>query len=201
MKNLYNYFKTFAIALFLMGSLIAIPSIFYAHCDTLDGPVIKDAKLALEKKDATPVLKWVKKEHEAEITTAFQEALAERNNDAKAKEDADLHFFETLVRVHRAGEGASFSGLKPAGTVEPAIAEADKALESGSVDSLTQEVSSLAVQGIKERFDLATERSKHKDESIDAGREYVEAYVSYIHYVERLHKDISDKSHHEEHED
>lgn len=191
--------NSFAVLLFACG-LIAAPNGLYAHCDTLDGPVIKDARLALEKKDATPVLKWVKKEHENEITAAFKQALAARQAGSKAQEEADFHFFEALVRIHRAGEGASFSGLKPAGSVEPAIAEADKALESGKVEALTQELSSEIISGVKERFGRALEKSKHKDESVEAGREYVEAYVDYVHYIERLHKDISDKSHHAEHE-
>jgi len=42
-----------------------------AHCDPLDGPVVKDAKVALEKGDATPVLKWVKVEHEEEVRTVL----------------------------------------------------------------------------------------------------------------------------------
>jgi hypothetical protein len=32
---------------------------------------------------------------------------------------------------------------------------------------------------------------KHADESVEAGREYVEAYVQYVHYVERLQVDAS----------
>ncbi len=42
----------------------------FAHCDTLDGPVINDAKIALEKADAAPVFKWVEEGKEAEVETA-----------------------------------------------------------------------------------------------------------------------------------
>jgi len=165
----------------------------FAHCDTLDGPVIQDARAALEQADVTPVLKWVKKDAEPETRAAFDKALAERKSD---KDAADMGFFETLVRVHRAGEGASFSGLKPSGSVEPVIAGADKALETGSIDDLTQEMSEHLASGVKERFERAFELKKHKDESVEAGREYVEAYVEYVHYVEGLHQMIGGKGGH-----
>jgi hypothetical protein len=37
---------------------------------------------------------------------------------------------------------------------------------------------------------------KHADESIEAGREYVEAYVVFTHYVERLYNDATAKVEH-----
>ena len=198
MKNIS--LRIVSIFFLMIGGFISMSNNLYAHCDTLDGPVVQDAKTALEKKDVTPVLKWVKKDREGEISVAFKEALSKSSTDEKAKAEAEMHFFETLVRIHRAGEGASFSGLKPAGSVDPAIAGADKALETGSVDSLVQEISLQATNGVKERFERALEKKKHVNESVEAGREYVEAYVDYVHFIERLHKDLSDKSHHEEHE-
>lgn len=165
----------------------------FAHCDTLDGPVIQDARAALEKGDITPALKWVKKDTEPEIRAAFDKALAERKSN---KDAADMKFFETLVRVHRAGEGAAFTGLKPSGYVEPIIAWADKALETGSIDNLTQEMATHLTSGVKERFEHAFKLKKHKDESVEAGREYVEAYVEYVHFIEGLHDMISGKGGH-----
>ncbi len=168
----------------------------YAHCDTLDGPVVQDARAALEKGEVTPVLKWVKKDAEAEIQAAFTNALNERKVN---KEAAEMRFFETLVRVHRAGEGAGFTGLKPAGAVEPIIAQADEALETGSVDTLTIQMSGQLINTVKERFARTLEAKKHKDESVEAGREFVEAYVSYVHYVEGLQEKIAETgAHHPE---
>jgi len=161
-----------------------------AHCDTLDGPVVIDAKEALEKGDVTPVLKWVNEGHENEIRTAFAKTLTVRSKGQEAKELADMYFFETLVRIHRAGEGAPYDGLKPAGMdFGPAIEEADKALENGSADHLVQLILDAIGDGIRKRFTSAIEAKKHADVSVEAGREFVEAYVEFIHYVERLHKD------------
>ena len=77
-------------ALFLF-SLLMIPGSSLAHCDTLEGPVVTDAKKALEKGDVNPVLKWVKKEQEGEIREAFKKTLAVRSKGPEAKELADMY--------------------------------------------------------------------------------------------------------------
>ncbi len=159
-----------------------------AHCDTMDGPVVAAARQALQTGEVTPVLKWVKKDSEAEIRAAFARAMKVRAQGAEARELADLYFFETLVRVHRAGEGAAYNGLKPAGAeLESGIAEADQALDSGSVEKLVRTVNANIAAGLRRRFARVRETRKHADASVAAGREYVEAYVEFIHYVERLH--------------
>lgn len=159
----------------------------FAHCDTLDGPVVQTARTALEKKDITPLLKWVKATDENEIRAAFQKTLVVRAQGAEAKELADMYFFETIVRIHRAGEGAPYTGLKPGTAVDPAVALADKALESGSVDKLDGVLSNAMSHGIRERFQRALEAQKHANDSVEAGREFVKEYVIFTHYVEGLH--------------
>ena len=77
-----------------------------AHCDTLDGPVVADARTALAQGNVAPVLKWVRPADEKEIRTAFARTTAVRNLSPEAEILADLYFFEALVRIHRAGEGA-----------------------------------------------------------------------------------------------
>ncbi|WP_129127938.1 DUF6448 family protein [Geomonas oryzae] len=169
-----------------------------AHCDTLDGPVIQDAHKALEAKDITPVLKWVKAKDEKAVKAAFNKALAAKGGHSEA---AHHKFFATLVKIHRAGEGAPFTGLKPAGEVEPAVAAADKALVGGSADALVKLVTDDVTAGIKKRYERAAEAYKHKDESVAKGREFVEAYVEFTHYVERLHMDATGKGPHGEHKE
>ncbi len=172
------------------------PDMAAAHCDTLEGPVVSAAKTALEKGDVTPVLKWVRKEEENEIKVLFNKTLSVRKQGKEAKELADMYFFETLVRIHRAGEGAPYTGLKPGEAAEPSVAEADKALQSGSDDNLVRLVTDAAGKGIRERFEKAKETKKHADESVEDGRKFVEAYVEFTHYVERLHSDALGPSGH-----
>jgi len=198
MRKSHFIFSLGLVLLMLSCSIVGINKV-YAHCDTMGGPVVKDAKVALEKKDVTPVLKWVSKEKEPEVRAAFDVALAERTKSPEAKEKADMNFFETLARIHREGEGEPFTGMKPADAIEPIELEADQALEVGSIDKLTGEMSKHLTDNVKERFDRALEKRKHKDESVEAGREYVEAYVQYLHYVEGVHKNIAGEGgHHQE---
>ena len=164
-----------------------ITSYAAAHCDTMDGPVIQDARKALADKDVTPVLKWVQAKDEKSVKVAFKKALAAQGK--KQQQAAENKFFESLVRVHRAGEGAPFTGLKPAGEVEPVIAEADQSLTGGSPDGLIKKVTDTVDRGIRQRYEKVAEALKQKDESVQKGREYVAAYVEYTHYVERLQMD------------
>jgi len=198
MKAMRNRMIPVLVPVLYIFSILS-PGLVSAHCDTLDGPVVEAARKAFEKGDVTPVLKWVKKEHEQVIRLMFQKAMSVRSKGPEAEELADMYFFETLVRLHRAGEGAPFTGLKPAGAVEPAVAAADKSLETGSVDGLMKALTQKAVEGIQKRFTSVIEKKNHADESIEAGRDFVAAYVEYVHYVERLHLDLlGEAGHHGE---
>jgi hypothetical protein len=174
------------IALGITGILLLARSA-QAHCDTLNGPVVKDAQRALAKGDVTPVLKWVKPKYEAEVRAVFSKTLSARANDPKAASKNDLKLFETVVRLHRAGEGEPFTGLKPPDQVEPIIAAADQALDRGAADKLVKMVTDDIAAGIRKRFAVAAAARKRADVSVPEGRKYVEAYVAYVHYVERLH--------------
>lgn len=176
---------------------LSTPPSAYAHCDTLEGPVVMAAKKSLDKGDVTPVLKWVKKEHEKEIRDAFGKTLAVRKQGGEAKELADIYFFETLVRIHRAGEGAPYTGLKPGQAVDPAVLEADRALETGSADRLVKTLTDTIAKGVAERFARAKESVKHAEHSVEAGRAFVADYVEFTHYVERLHADATAQAAHQ----
>lgn len=166
------------------GALLLFPRWAAAHCDSLDGPVVNEARAALEKGEIAPVLKWVKAEHEETVRQAFVQTRKVRGLSPEARALADRYFFETLVRVHRAGEGAAYTGLKPAGMIDPPIAKADQALADGSVDKLADAISAHVDQAMRERFAHALAAKQKADASVEAGREFVEAYVQYVHFVE-----------------
>ncbi|MEW6219914.1 MAG: DUF6448 family protein [Thermodesulfobacteriota bacterium] len=163
------------------------PATGFTHCDTLDGPVVATARTALDKGDITPLLKWVQADNEEEIREAFQKTLAVRATGDQARELADRYFFETLVRIHRAGEGAPYTGLKPGTAVDPAVALADQALATGNVDQLVDTLTGALAAGIRQRFQRTREAHRHAGDSVAAGRAFVEAYVVFTHYVEGLH--------------
>lgn len=178
--------------LFLICFITFFQNALFAHCDSMDGPVIKDARAALESKNVAPALKWVKKQDENRVTMAFNTALAERAKSPQVKQRAEMKFFETLVAYHRLSEGMKFTGvLKPAGSAEPVLIDADKALESGAPEVIENEISARVVKGLRQRFDEALEKRKHMNESVQAGREYVKAYIEYSHYVEHINQMVT----------
>jgi hypothetical protein len=120
----------------------------------LDGPVVTAARKALEEKNVNLILPYVPKEGEAEVIRAFEKAIPLRNDGAVAREVADLYFFETVVRIHRAGEGAPYTGLKPAGLSEgPVIPVAEKAIETGSPDELVNLLCEVVREEVLHKFE------------------------------------------------
>ena len=178
--------RILAAAALSAGAFLLSAGTARAHCDTAAGPVIPEAKAALEQGDVTPLLKWIKPDNEAEIQAAFAKAVAVRGQSPEARELADLYFLETLVRVHRAGEGAPYAGIKDE-PVKPIVALADGALASGSADEMVQKITGHVAGAIREKFEKALETRKYQNDSVEAGREYVEAYVAYMHFVEGIH--------------
>ncbi len=167
-----------------------------AHCDGMDGPVVKAAQKALDTGDANLVLIWVQKKDEAEVRTTFQKTLAVRKLGPEAKELADRHFFETVVRLHRAGEGAPYTGLKPAARdLGPAIPAADKAIEERSPERVQRLLTQAVQEGTARRFRDVVARRRFDPKDIAAGREYVQAYVAFVHYVEGLHQAAGNSAH------
>ena len=81
--------------------ILMAPARVLAHCDGLDGPVVKAAQRALDTRNPAFALIWVQATDEPEIRTAFERTLAVRGLSPQAKELADRFFFETLVRVQR----------------------------------------------------------------------------------------------------
>jgi hypothetical protein len=159
-----------------------------AHCDGLDGPVAKAGIVALESGDVRPALSWVPEPSETEVRGAFDHALRVRGLGGEARELADHFFLETLVRLHREGEGESYTGLKPAGRdLGPAIPAADLALESGSLVELEALLIDQVLNRLHERFEAARAGAGFDTTDVAAGRAYVAAYVPFLHYVEELY--------------
>jgi hypothetical protein len=167
-------------------ALVAVPTAASAHCDTLDGPVVNAARAALESGKLEPVLAWVQPADEGEIRAAFASARAVRKTGKEARELADRWFFETIVRVHRAGEGAPFTGLKPAGTPDAAVATTDRAIATGDAEPLE----ALLVEAV--RHGLHRHVARLDDErppagDVEAGRRWVAAYVPFVHWAEGVY--------------
>ena len=169
-----------------LGFFALMPARALAHCDGLDGPVVKAAQRALATRNPALVLIWVQQKDEPEIRNAFEQTLAVRELSPQARELADRFFFETLVRVHRAGEGASFTGLKPAGrNLGPAIPAADEAVRIGSVEPVHRLLTEAIQERLREQFGEVTATKTFKADDLAAGRAYIKALSVVKHSAER----------------
>ena len=180
------HLRTGVIAVVLSAALGGFAAEARAHCDTWNGPVVASAREALRAGDVTPALKWIREAEETELRAAFAQALQVRGAGGAAQDLADRFFFETLVRLHRFGEGEPYTGLKDDRTVDPAVAEADTALEKGDAGPFVAAVTARLTQELRDRVAQVRALRAHADDSVADGRLYVAAYVEFIRFVETI---------------
>ena len=194
MRNKYIT-RFIAVLAVVLAVLLSISGEAQAHCDTMDGPVVKAAQRALATRDVNLILIWVRQNDDAEIRRRFEKTLAVRRLNREARELADNYFFETVVRLHRAGEGEPYTGLKPAGTdLGPVIPLADKAIENGSAAALLKLFDVTAQADIQMRFNDVITRKGFNVSDVEAGRKYVKAYITFMHHVEHVYEESEHKS-------
>lgn len=180
--------------------LVTLAGPVWAHCDSMEGPVVADAQRALDQKSVDPVLKWISEEDTDAVRQTFEMTLAVRDESEAARTIADRYFFETLVRLHRASEGEGFTGLKPAGSVEPGIAAADRALEVGKIEPLADQLAEAVRRAVMDRFQAADTARQTAEDSVAEGREFVAAYVQFTHFVEQVDDLVAEGASHQHRE-
>lgn len=158
-----------------------------AHCDSFDGPALKDAAKALETNNVELIKKWISAEQEPEVVALFNKTYNLKNGDAEVYEIVKNYFFETFVRLHRATENAPYTGLKPAGSAEPIVLMSDKAIESGDVNKLLSALDNHVNSVLREKYEKVLDLNKTKNDSPEKGREFVKAYIDFTHSVEAIH--------------
>ena len=181
-------FKTLTFAVLAIFFLSAQNT--FAHCDSYDGPVIKEAKEALASNNVKLVLKWIDKADEPEITALFKKTYELKNGDKEIYAIVEKHFLETLVRLHRATEGVGYTGLKSVGSASPIVVMADESIEIKNADKLLSELTAHIEKVVREKYDKVQKLSLVKNDSLEKGRAYVAAYVDYTHTLEGIHEII-----------
>lgn len=166
------------------------------HCDSLDGPVVQAATRALDAGDVDLVLPFVQEAGEPEVRRAFERALAARAEGERAREVADLYFFETVVRVHRAGEGAPFTGLKPAGLdIGPVIPLAERAIEGDDPTPLAEFLARAVRNEVADRFDALRAARLSPGADVAAARRYVDAMLGLEVWAHHLYGAVHASAH------
>jgi hypothetical protein len=176
----------------------------YAHCDTLDGPVVTAAREALDSGDVNIALVWVRPEDEAAVREAFNQAVEKRSTaaDEGLKAEAEIEFFEYLVKIHREGEGETYEGLK-SDEIPENEQLADQAVDSGNLDEVLKRIDSEGNKDIiKHLFNDLLDKSHYKTDDLEAGRKYVAAYAHFMYIVGPAidGKDLGEHSAHHHHE-
>lgn len=175
-----NWMTLLVFALLLLGANSS-----FAHCDTMEGPLVLDAQKAIRLNNVNIVLKWVPVDQEAEIREAFKLASKVRGLSREAGELADKYFFDTLVRIHRAGEGMPFTGVKPKGTpIEETVKAADQSIALGNLTPLKNLVPEGNKPELEKRFAQAMSLKNFDANDVEAGRKYVEAYIRFFKFAE-----------------
>lgn len=181
--------KILAIGMFLM---LLVPFLsgenIYAHCDGIKGPVVSSAKKALETGNVNYALIWVSADNEKTIKNLFSKALEVRRLNDNARELADMYFFETLVRLHRSGEGEPYTGVKFTDKdVPPVLHAADKAIETGDQAELLKYFKSdKDKKAVQNRLKEVLSKKQFSIDDLKAGRSYVRTYTDFIHYAAEL---------------
>ena len=158
------------------------------HCDSMDGPVVIAARQALDKEDVSLILPYVKEGASTDVKSAFDKVLRARKAGPAAREVADLYFYETTVRLHRAGEGAPYTGLKPAGLdVGPVIPVAEKAIEAGSPEALIRLLSDTLREEVQHRFERMQHLRGYHPGEVEKARKHVEAMLDLQVYAHQLY--------------
>jgi len=150
------------------------------HCDAMDGPVVKAALTALAANDVALVLPFVDEAGEAEVRTTFEKVSKVRSQGGTVGEIAVRLFLETVVRLHRAAEGAPFTGLKPAGLDHgPVIPVAERAIGTGSPEELVKDLTRYLADEVKTRLDEVMALKARAHEGIDDARRYTNAMLEF----------------------
>lgn len=167
------------------------------HCDAMDGPVVKGALAALSAGDVGVVLPFVDEADEAEVRALFDDVAGVRHEGGTAGEIAERLFLETVVRLHRATEGAPFTGLKPAGLDHgPVIPVAERAIATGSPEELVYELSQRLEDEVKTRLDNVMALKARSGEGIRAARRYTSAMLELQVWSNQVYRSLRAATHH-----
>jgi hypothetical protein len=153
---------------------------------------VKAAKKALETGNINYILIWIPQESEKELKGVFEKTLRARQAGKDAQEVADDWFFETAIRLHRAGEGAPYTGMKPAGLSEgPVVPKAEKAIETGNPKETIEFILKTVEEDLTHRFRHVMEKKKYDVNDVAAGREFIAGFIGWVVYSHHLYMSVA----------
>lgn len=172
----------------------------WAHCDSETGPVAKGAQAALASGNVNAALPFVQPSAEAEVTSVFRQALAARGASEASRTVADRHFVETVVRLHRQGENAPYTGLKASGTdFGPAIVAAERALDTRSSTELGALLTASLEKSLRSRLEEVVSLQRYSavpksHDGVANARRRVRAELEFEKYADTVYRAITGSS-------
>ncbi|HTI85496.1 MAG TPA: DUF6448 family protein [Alphaproteobacteria bacterium] len=188
--------RTSLVGLLFLASLAVSPRMALAHCDSVDGPVAQAVAKALDTGNVNLVLPYAPQAAEAELKGAFGQARAVRVLGGEARALADRSFLETAVRLHRAGEGAVFTGVKPAGIdYGPMVPAAERAVATGDLRPVRAVLAETIEHSLGEKLAhvraLQSAPKEPKSEAeVAAARERISAELGFITFAESVRQAV-----------
>lgn len=161
------------------------------HCDTMDGPVVTAAELALEMENVNYVLPFVEVEYEKELKDAFDRTILVRELSGEAAEVADYWFFETAVRLHMLGKRKPYNGIKKSGlNYGPVIRRSEEAIEAGDKTELETFLLDRIQEEMEARFEIVVSKKDYDINDVEAARDYMNAKFDFISFTQKIYEDF-----------
>jgi hypothetical protein len=159
------------------------------YCDSMDGPVVKAAEVALEMENVNYALPYILEKYEDELKDAFERTIQVRELSGDAAELADYWFFETTVRLHLKGRKRPYNGLKPSGiNGDPVLSMADQAINNENLKDLMNFLLNSIKEDVDVRFDEVVSKKDYDINDIDDARDYVDSMLNFYFYLQQLFK-------------
>ncbi|MDD1678839.1 MAG: DUF6448 family protein [Methanomicrobiales archaeon] len=153
---------------------------------------MKACRKALESGNVNYALIWIPEESEPELKAAFDRTFRARKEGREIQEIADDWFFETAIRLHRAGEGEPYTGLKPAGLDEgPVVPRAERAISAEDPADPIQFILHTVEEDLQNRFKHVMNTKKYDVNDVRAGRAFIQAYINFVVYAHHLYLSVT----------
>lgn len=164
------------------------------YWDTMDGPIVTAAELALEMENVNYILPFVKKEFETEIKEAFDNTIIVRELSGEAAEVADYWFFETAVRLYMLGVGKPYTGIKHSSSKnDQVILEAYKAIENQDKTAFETFLVDSLRETLEIKYEITVSKKDYDVNDTDAAREYMNSMYDFIEFSNELLKIIESR--------
>ena len=167
----------------------------HPESQSMSGPVFAAALRALEEDDVTIALPYVPEAAEGAVVAAFKAVAPLRSEPSHIRSVGNLHFAETVVRLHCTGYAMAYEGIRggrddPGGIVEAA----DEAIVTGSSYDLFEMLSAALTAELTSRLAEVRELAEFANNSIADQRRYVEASMSFSAWAKGVHEQIRDRT-------